>query len=229
MKKFNLRTKTLFAKYAKPKFKNTLAVMPRPRVILDIGIANNSYAECKAVFPNSVYHGLDYQKIDFKMNKEDRFLLCNLDSDGALDGIPADYDLIIVNHVMEHLTHGREVLSKLCGLLQRGGILYAEFPSIRTAYKRKIGHSYHFHEDPTHKAFYQLEDLANTAIAAGCNVVSCGPVSPPLLKYIISFPRAFYNLIAFHSWSGFVRYLPREIRKIDHIMVIKKDDHLTNK
>lgn len=155
-------------------------------------------------------------------------MLRDLESDIALDGIPAIYDLIIVNHVLEHLTNGGKVFLKLLSLLQPNGILYAEFPSIRTAYKRKIGHSYHFHEDPTHKAFYRLEDLANTAIAEGCNVVSCGPVSPPLLKYIISFLRATYYLISFHSWTSFVRYLPGEIRKIDHIMIIKKDINMTN-
>jgi len=214
-----VKTKTLLAKFGKPKFRATLALMSRPKCILDVGIANNSYLECKTVFPTSVYHGLDYQEIDFAMMKGDCFFLCDLESNGGLDGIQAVYDLIIVNHVLEHLTHGRKVFSKLCDLLQPDGILYAEFPSIRTAYKRKIGRSYHFHEDQTHKAFYRLEDLANIAIEAGCNVVSCGPVPPPPLKYLIAFPRALYNFVTGH---GFIRFLPQEIRKMDYIMVIKK-------
>jgi hypothetical protein len=68
MKKINLRIKTLFAKYFKPKFRSTLAVMPHPKYILDIGIANNSYKECKAVFPTSIYHGIDYENINFDMS-----------------------------------------------------------------------------------------------------------------------------------------------------------------
>lgn len=214
-----MRIKTLLAKLGKPKFRATCAVMPRPKLILDIGVANNSYAECKTVFPASVYHGLDYQQIDFAMMKGDCFFLCDLESDGALDCMQAVYDLIIVNHVLEHLTHGRRVFEKLCGLLQCGGVLYAEFPSIRTAYKRKSGRSYHFHEDPTHKAFYQLEDLANIAIVTGCKIVSCGPCPPPPLKWIIAFPRAVWNAITGH---GFVRFLPHVIRKMDYIMIIKK-------
>lgn len=219
MKNYYLKIKTLLVKYGKPKFRYTLTVMPDPRCILDIGIANNSYRECKAVFPTSVYHGIDYQEIDFKMDNGDSFLLCDLESVVALNSIECIYDLILVNHVLEHLRNGNEVFYKLCNLLNPGGILYAEFPSIRTAYKRQIGHSYHFHEDPTHKSFYRLEELANTAISAGCNIVSCGPVSPPPLKFIIAFPRAMYNFMA---GNGFKRYLPQEIRKIDHIMVMKK-------
>ena len=225
MTKLIIKIKTSYAKYGKPKFRATFAVMPRPRFILDVGIANNSYAECKTVFPTSVYHGIDHQQIDFKLNNGDIFMLCDLESNGALDGIPAVYDLIIVNHVLEHLTNGGKVFSKLLSLLMPGGVLYAEFPSIRTAYKRKIGHSYHFHEDPTHKTFYLLEDLANSAIAAGCNIISCGPVTPPPLKYLIAFPRAFYNLLTGH---GFIRFLPKEIRKMDHIMIIKKGFSPTN-
>jgi predicted SAM-dependent methyltransferase len=128
------------------------------------------------------------------------------------------YDLIIVNHVLEHLTNGHKVFIRLCELLHTGGVLYAEFPSIRTAYERQTGKTYHFHEDPTHKAFYHLEDLANSAMSVGCKIVSCGPVSPPPLKYMVALPRAIYNSII---GKGFKRFLPNEIRKIDHIMVIK--------
>lgn len=215
-----MKIKTLLAKLGKPKFRSTLAVMPNPRCILDLGVANNSYLECKSVFPRSIYHGLDYLGIDFTMSAEDSFILCNLESDGALDGMQAVYDLIIVNHVLEHLSQGKKTFSKLCSLLMPHGVLYAEFPSIRTAYKRKIGNSYHFHEDPTHKRFYQLEDLANIAIEAGCQVISCGPVSPPPLKFITAFPRAILNFI---TGRGFVRFLPQENLKIDHIMVQKLD------
>lgn len=214
-----MKMKTLLSKYGKPKFSATLRVMPHPKYILDIGVANNSYVECKAVFPNSVYHGLDHKEIDFTLNKGDKFLLCDLESDEALGGVEAVYDLIIINHVFEHLTNGKVIFSKLSRLLKPGGILYAEFPSIRTAYKRQIGNSYHFHEDPTHKAFYILENLANIAITEGCNIVSCGPVKPPLLKYLFAYPRAFYNLLNGH---GFMRFLPYQNRKIDHIMIIKK-------
>lgn len=210
--------KTILSKFGKPKFRSTRAVVPAPGHILDIGVANNSYLECKTVFPTSIYHGLDYQEINFTMVGGDRFILCDLESDGALGGMQAVYDLIIVNHVLEHLTQGHKVFTELLGLLRPGGVLYAEFPSIRTAYKRKVGNSYHFHDDPSHRSFYKLEDLANAAILSGCSLISCGPVSSPPFKSLVSLPRALYN---FFMGRGFVRFLPKEMLKIDHIMVQK--------
>lgn len=217
-----MKTKTLLARYGKPKFRSTHSVMPNPKYILNIGIANNSYLECKTVYPASIYHGLDFQSIDFELNRDDEFLLRDLENESALDGIPPMYDLIIANHVLEHLANGRYVFVKLLGLLKPNGVLYAEFPSIRTAYKRKFGQLYHFHDDPTHKTFYLLEELANDTMRAGCKIISCGPVNQPPLKYLFSFFRAFYNLIVLFSWSGFIRFLPNENQKIDHIMVVKK-------
>ena len=128
------------------------------------------------------------------------------------------YDLVIVNHVMEHLTNGEEVFKKLCNLLQTGGVLYAEFPSIRTAFKKKNGPNYHFHDDLTHISFYVLENLANIALKSGCHIISCGPSTSPPLKYMISIPRGLLNFIL---GKGFVRFLPSGVKKIDHIFVKK--------
>lgn len=215
-----MKIKTILSKYGKPKFTSTRAVIPSPSLILDIGVANNSYLECKSVFPSSIYHGLDYHVHNFSMMEGDRFILCDLESDGVLKEIEAEYDLIIVNHVLEHLTNGQKVFTDLLSLLRPGGVLYAEFPSIRTAFKRKSGKSYHFHDDPSHKSFYRLEDLANAAITSGCNLISCGPVDCPPFKFMVSLPRAIYNFII---GNGFLRFLPKEMLKIDHIMVQKNN------
>jgi trans-aconitate methyltransferase len=186
-----------------------------PRRILDVGIANDSYLECKAVFPGSVYHGLDYQKPDFRMADGDAFFLCDLEEPRRLDMLTGPYDIIIVNHVLEHLRNGEEVFTRLCLLLAPGGVLFAEFPSLRTAYKRKTTASYHFHDDPTHRRFYVLEHLANSALDTGCKVISCGPASTPL-KDLLAVPRA---LLGYVRGAGFGPFLLHTLRKIDHIMV----------
>ena len=188
-----------------------MAVLPEPLHILDIGIANDSYLECKAVFPRSVYHGLDYQAPGFAMAAGDQFFLCNLEEPHCLDALIPIYDLIIANHVLEHLRAGEDVFCRLCALLTPG----AEFPSLRTAYRRKTASSYHFHDDPTHKRFYRLEDLANLAIDADCKVLSCGPASTPL-KDLTALPRA---LVGGFSGVGFGPFMLHALRKIDHIMV----------
>jgi trans-aconitate methyltransferase len=210
-----MKLKRPFACLGKPKFRETVAVMPRPRCILDIGIANDSYLECKYVFPGAAYTGLDLEPPSFAMEPGDDFILRNLENEDALDGLQATYDLIIINHVLEHLNAGEKVFARLCQLLAPGGVLYAEFPSLRTAYTRKTASNYHFHDDPTHQKFYSLETLANAAIIEGCKVLSCGPISTPL-KDVLAIPRA---LIGWVRGVGYGPFLLHTLRKIDHVMV----------
>ena len=94
--------KRRFAKYAKPKFRSTYSENPNPYNILDIGIGNDSYNECKIVFPDAKYFGLDYEEINFKMQDGDVFIFENLEEDHALENQASIYDLIIINHVLDY-------------------------------------------------------------------------------------------------------------------------------
>ena len=209
----DLRTQVV--RRLKPKFSTLSSLTVSPRYILDIGIANDSYRECKAVFPGATYHGLDVVDAGVVLEPGDRFLLRNLEEQQALIGLEPIYDVIIVNHVLEHLEHGTDVFGRLCNMLAPSGLLYVEVPSLRTAYRAKTPGSYHFHDDPTHRSFYRLEDLANLAIRSNCSVVSCGPTST-WLKDLLSLPRAAFGAIRGQGWGSYLLHLQR---KIDHILV----------
>ena len=209
--------KFFLVRLIKPKFFYTYKLISNPRLILDIGVANNSYSEFKALYPNAIYHGLDYVDAGAEFQSCDKFILEDLESENALSGFSEKYDLIVINHVLEHLVNGQYVFSKLCDLLNVGGVLYAEFPSIRTLGRKKSIFSYHFHDDETHKKLYKLEDLCNIAFERGLKVISCGPVSTPL-KNLLSLPRAFIALFTRDVAGSHLLHLSR---KIDH-MLIKK-------
>lgn len=212
-----MNIKYLLIKHIKPKFFYLFKIKPRPSFILDIGVANNSYQEFKNIYPNAIYHGIDYIESDVQFQKEDKFFLEDLESNEPLKNLRPIYDMIVINHVLEHLSNGREVFLRLCELLAPGGILYAEFPSIRTAQKRKTETSYHFHDDPTHKSFYVIEELANLAILSGCKIISCGPISTKL-KNILSPIRAF---LAWATGAAYGPLLLHSQKKIDHIFVMR--------
>jgi SAM-dependent methyltransferase len=214
---FLSRIKKFGAVYGKFKFYLPYSVGLSPKTILDIGIANDSYLECKLIYPAANYHGLDCYDDGVEMRGSDEFFLCDLEQLDALKNLKGSYDLIIVNHVLEHLFRGADVFSELCNLLTPNGVLYAEFPSIRTAYGRKRLGSYHFHDDPTHKRFYDLNDLANKAMENGCAIISCGPAST-LLKNILSIPRAFFKIVRGKEWGANLLHISG---KIDHIAVRK--------
>jgi Methyltransferase domain len=205
----------LAARLFKPKFRETHRLNAHPRSILDIGVANNSYLECKAVFPNAVYCGVDFQMPTIQFAAQDRFLLCNLESEPIALRPNEKFDLIIANHVLEHLSRGHQVFEDLCMMLNPEGLLYAEFPSVRTIMSRKHWGRYHFHDDPTHKQLYQLEDLANSAFAHNCKVLSCGPVSTPAKSLAAPF-RSVIGALTGHGWQPFMLHA---LGKIDHILV----------
>lgn len=177
----------------KPKFYKTKKIFGSEDIqILDIGTANKSYEESRLVYPKAKYTGLDLYAPNVIAEKGDEFLQMNLE---AIDEnkIRDTFDLIIMNHVLEHLGNGEDVFRILCKKINKGGVVYAEFPSIKTMYKPKNRYRYHFHDDPTHKRVYLLETLANIAMAEGLKIHSCGNASTPV-KSILSIPRALIKM-----------------------------------
>ena len=198
----------------KPKFYLTYSKKSLPKSILDIGVANNSYRECKLIFPEANYTGLDKYPLNIELDDGDSFVLCDLEVHDLPSRINYEtFDLIIVNHVLEHLYNGEDVFKTLCSLLSSGGCIYCEFPSIRTAMRKKTRYSYHFHDDLTHKRFYTLETLANLSMSLGCQVISCGTASTPV-KDIFSIPRAVVDMVRGKGYGSALLFLQR---KIDYI------------
>jgi SAM-dependent methyltransferase len=209
------KIKILLSAHLKPKFAIPRKAGINPKLVLDIGIANASYIECKAIYFNAEYHGLDCINSDVQMSAGDLFFLRDLEDPQALTDLPGQYDLIIANHVLEHVNRGEQVFGELCDLLSSDGVLYVEVPSIRTAFSMKKWGNYHFHDDPTHITFYNLVELANIAMRRDCKIVSCGPISTQLKNWL-SLPRALFNLVRGREWGPYLLHLQK---KIDHIMV----------
>ncbi len=199
----------------KPKFLVPHQAGVSPRRVLDIGVANDSYLECKAMYPLAQYHGVDIISPGVRMADGDALFLRDLEDPLSLRDLPGPYDLIVVNHVLEHIRRGEAVFAELCDLISLHGYMYVELPSIRTAYKRKRMGRYHFHDDLTHCKFYSLEVLANNAIAQGCKIISCGPIST-LAKSFLSVPRAVVSAVAGGAWGGYLIHMQG---KVDHIFI----------
>ena len=178
----------------KPKFLVTKRLCPQPKIILDIGIANNSYEEAKLVYPYAIYHGVDILEREPFTAESDLFFRVDLEQEPLEESLSCGYDLIIANHVIEHLSNGREVFAAMCRLLNDNGVLYAEFPSIKTAMGFINRSRYHFHSDPTHKRLYTLEELANIAFDNGCKIQACGKATTPV-KNIMSPLRALIKIM----------------------------------
>lgn len=150
---------------------------PTPR-ILDIGCANNSPSVTKRWFPGCHYTGADiraYGEGESGTGGMDEFFLLGMDGSGY-DAIPdASYDLVILNHVVEHMPKPGPVIAVLCGKLKPGGYLWIAFPSVRSlGLPSSFDETLQFCDDATHVYVPDLREIANVLLANEVKVLHAG-------------------------------------------------------
>ena len=191
-----LRAITLPAKY---RFLNKLFKQGE-FVLLDIGAGNHSASKTKKWFPNCEYHGLDLNKNynndenDFKLMKS--FYELNLE-ELNLDSVPnANFDFIMMAHVIEHLKNGDQVLVKLLAKLKPGGYLYVEYPGIRSTRLPRMKGTLNFFDDDTHVRVYSLTELYNLFLKNNTEIIKGG--TRKYIPNILMMPlKVIHNLIKY--------------------------------
>ena len=87
----------------------------------------------------------------------------------------SNYDLVILNHVVEHMAQPAPVLAELCGKLAPGGLIWIAFPSLRSlALPHSGDETLQFCDDPTHVWVPDLREIANVLLANGVSVLDAG-------------------------------------------------------
>ena len=147
--------------------------------ILDIGCGNNSPSVTKHWFPGCHYTGADIQRYNLGGADDaamDAFYLLGADGSGysAIPG--ASYDLVILNHVLEHMTEPAPILAALCAKLKPGGYIWIAFPSLRSlGLPSSEDETLQFCDDPTHVYLPDIREVANVLLANGVKVLHAGP------------------------------------------------------
>jgi len=139
--------------------------------ILDVGCGNHSSSLTKLFFPNSKYHAIDrdekYNNNPEDIENIDRFYHKDLRC-AEFDDIPdQSYDAIVMSHIIEHLPNGLEVVEKLLPKLKEGGVLYIEFPGMKSTQMNDNLFLLNFYTDPSHVRIYTLEEIYDTLTANG--------------------------------------------------------------
>ena len=191
-----LRAITLPAKY---RFLNKL-FKKGEFVLLDIGAGNHSASKTKKWFPNCEYHGLDLNKNynndenDFKLMQS--FYELNLE-ELNLDSVPnANFDFIMMAHVIEHLKNGDQVLVKLLAKLKPGGYLYVEYPGIKSTQLPRMKGTLNFFDDDTHVRVYSLTELYNLFLNNNTEIINGG--TRRYIPNILMMPfKVIHNLIKY--------------------------------
>lgn len=146
--------------------------------LLDIGAGSHSASLAKQWFPLSSYYGVDrtreYDNDENDFNAMTKFYEMDL-TRLKFDDIPDNYfDVLMMAHVIEHLTNGDEVIERLLSKLNTGGVIYIEFPAARsTKFPSKKG-TLNFYDDPTHCRIYSMTEVAGILATNGLKILKSG-------------------------------------------------------
>ena len=103
--------------------------------ILDIGCGNNSPSTTKHWFTGCHYSGADiqdYNNNEADMSAMDAFYLVGTDGSGYSAIPDGSFDLVILHHVVEHMSDPGSILPTICSKLKPGGYIWIAFPSLRS-------------------------------------------------------------------------------------------------
>ncbi len=185
--------------------------------ILDIGAGNHSASKTKEIFVNCEYWGVDrctdYANTETDINVMDRF--CEMDLTALqFENIPDSYfDLIIMAHVIEHLPNGDQVIEKLLEKLAVNGIIYLEWPSIRSTKLPSKKGTLNFFDDASHVRIYSLREIYNLLLGNGLKFCEGGGRRSLRLIFLIplkviwdKLDRGYILASTFWDLLGFAEY-----------------------
>ena len=170
-----------------------------PIKVLDIGCGNRSCEVARHWLNIKEYVGVDreYWNGD-KAGYEgiDRIVFTDLEDNPTLAEIEEEtFDLIILNHVIEHLRNGEALLNSLHRKLRPGGMIYVETPDIATLnYPSAIGFM-NFYDDPTHQRVYEVRALVAEMMRIGFAVNYFGRRRDWRRLILFSLPMLLFNLL----------------------------------
>jgi len=146
-------------------------------MVLDIGCGSRSCELTKQWLQVREYHGVDkevWQGDEASYLGIDRFFPADLETSN-LGGIPDGfYDVLIVSHVIEHLTNALPTLRRLSMKVRSSGVIYIESPTLRTInFPSAIGFL-NFYDDPTHKRIYFDSEIVPLLQECGFKVTYAG-------------------------------------------------------
>jgi 2-polyprenyl-3-methyl-5-hydroxy-6-metoxy-1,4-benzoquinol methylase len=104
-------------------------------------------------------------------------LVCDFEAVSGLPGLPADFDLVLCSHVLEHLRFPGEALVRLRGLLRPGGLLAVAVPNMahwRLRVRALQGDWTRTSAGPfdrTHLQFWSYSTIAELIVESGFDIV----------------------------------------------------------
>ncbi len=143
--------------------------------ILDIGCGSFMPGIAARAFPRCVYHGVDIAPPKPEaLRHMSQFFRLDLTTTDFAEIPNGFYDAILMSHVVEHIMNGESVIQALAPKLKPNGIMFVEFPSVRSLGLPTGTGTLQFCDDETHVRVYEISEVANAMLRAGLTVVNAG-------------------------------------------------------
>ena len=167
--------------------------------VLDVGCGKQGAQIIKSFFPSCLYYGIDKEMPDDTGNLFKKYFQIDLTLLN-FDVIPDDhFDLMIMSHVIEHLINGDEVIRRLIPKLKSKGLIYIEFPSLRSTKLPSKKGTLNFFDDPTHCRLYTLDEIYDLLREKNFKILKGGT-----RRDIINVLLTPYNMMKSKTKKGFV-------------------------
>ena len=112
-----------------------------------------------------------------------------------IDDLDTDYDVIMMSHIIEHLSNGENVIDELSKKVKIGGEMYIEYPSIKSLNLPHMKGTLNFFDDNTHIRLYSLIELSNLLIKNGFIIERAGYRRDIIRRIINPFGIIIYFII----------------------------------
>ncbi len=184
-----------------PKFRNIRNFVRNKSefTLLDVGCGDHSPSMTKYYFSNCKYHGADIVE-DYNLNLNDRklmdaFYLVNTEGAGYENIQDNYYDVVVMNHVIEHMKYPQKILSQIVRKVAYGGLILIAFPSEKSLSfpSANVG-TLNFSDDISHIYLPSLNELCNILLNNRFKIVFAGETKDRF-RWMIGFLKNIYNII----------------------------------
>jgi SAM-dependent methyltransferase len=144
-------------------------------LMLDFGCGNGAFvAAMQEVFPRARVMGTDQHPAPPSVLRPEQYLPY-----GHLDELRGICSLILCRHVLEHTYDPVKLLSELRGLLEPGGVVALEVPSLESKVKSIFGRFWDGYNAPYHPLHFTRRSLRAAVETAGFSVIREGGAEMP--------------------------------------------------
>jgi SAM-dependent methyltransferase len=160
-----LENESLFRNIFQKRYNLISKFIKSPSKVLDIGCSNGVFLD---LYIESETWGVEPSQNAHKINKKHKVIKSTFE----IAKLPLNYfDLVIMNHTLEHLKRPSDVLTKIKSLLKKDGIVFIDVPNVGSLSSKILGNKWPYLLPDEHLWQFDKKSITKLARDAGFEVL----------------------------------------------------------